>query len=499
MFSLSPHQNALVLTAVSFSLNCCFASSLIPHIAPYFGTKTRYEEVNPRLLRDVLFVNRSILKAPTTERCSPVHLTAVIRHGSRYPTVKNIRRIQRLSELVRREASRGSERWQQDIQSWENWFTEDMDGQLVTKGRAELRDLASRLLTLFPSLLLEKNLNRISLRSSSKHRCVSSMEAFQEGLWRRPDIQHHHIIDDQLLRFFEHCRGFVEGVENNRTALQEVDKFKHGEEMEALRRKTARRLGLPHQRFTTDLLEAAFFICSYELSIKSIHSPWCFLFTEDDAKVLEYQMDLKQYWKRSHGHMISSLSSCPLFHHIFRTLDKAGRPRRSTEELPEPASILLGHGETLLPLLSLLGLHKDQTPPTASNYHAQHGCFSLEPKSQRLVAVETFTSCTPSVLRASNWVEVSGPAVLSRMPPTFCLCCMTVSEARACSCFSTRLQSASRASRRMHLCTGTSGLHIAICWTAVTLTESARAGLQGAFQTQNCEWSGQGNAPGRGT
>lgn len=46
---------------------------------------------------------------------------------------------------------------------------------------------------------------------------------------------------------------------------------------------------------------------------------------------------------------------------------------RSTEELPEPASILVGHGETLLPLLSLLGLYKDQTPPTASNYHAQHG------------------------------------------------------------------------------------------------------------------------------
>lgn len=46
---------------------------------------------------------------------------------------------------------------------------------------------------------------------------------------------------------------------------------------------------------------------------------------------------------------------------------------RSTEELPEPASILVGHAETLLPLLSLLGLYKDQTPPTASNYHTQHG------------------------------------------------------------------------------------------------------------------------------
>lgn len=36
---------------------------------------------------------------------------------------------------------------------------------------------------------------------------------------------------------------------------------------------------------SADLLEAAFFICSYELSIKSVHSPWCFLFDKDDAKV----------------------------------------------------------------------------------------------------------------------------------------------------------------------------------------------------------------------
>lgn len=56
------------------------------------------------------------------------------------------------------------------------------------KGRDDLRQLAQRLSVLFPSLLSEENLRRISLRSSSKHRCVSSVEAFQEGLqqlWRR--------------------------------------------------------------------------------------------------------------------------------------------------------------------------------------------------------------------------------------------------------------------------------------------------------------------------
>ncbi|KAM8837124.1 multiple inositol polyphosphate phosphatase 1b [Spinachia spinachia] len=353
------------------------SSRSVPDIAAYFGTKTRYEDVNPHLLRDVLTVNASVLRPPATERCVPVHLTAVIRHGSRYPTVKNIRRIQRLSELVRREAAGGPAGWLQDVQSrWEMWYTEDMDGQLVMKGREDLRQLAVRLSLLFPSLLTEENVMRIRLRSSSKHRCVSSVEAFQEGLqhhWRRTDVHYRHLVDDKLMRFFEHCRGYVEGVEKNRTALLEVQKFKHGPEMEGVKRKVAERLGLPQHHLTADLVEAAFFLCSYELSIKSLHSSWCFLFDEDDAKVLEYKSDLKQYWKRFHGYMISGLSSCPLFHHIFRTLDKAGRPRRSTDAPPEPASILIGHAETLLPLMSLLGLYMDQTPPTADNYHTQHG------------------------------------------------------------------------------------------------------------------------------
>lgn len=118
---------SLVLTRLSYS---AVSVPDIPHIATYFGTKTRYEEVNPHLLRDGLSVNTSVLKPPPMERCSPVHVTAVIRHGSRYPTVKNIRRIQKVSELVRREAPRGSEDWLRDIQSrWEMWYTEDMDGE----------------------------------------------------------------------------------------------------------------------------------------------------------------------------------------------------------------------------------------------------------------------------------------------------------------------------------------------------------------------------------
>ncbi|XP_037547240.1 multiple inositol polyphosphate phosphatase 1b [Nematolebias whitei] len=351
----------------------------VPNIAAYFGTKSRYEEVNPNLLRD--FVNQTVLRPPPGESCSPVHVTAVIRHGTRYPTLKNIRRIHNLSALVRTEGSDGSG-WLRDLRRtrWEDVYPEHMDGQLAEKGRKDLRLLALRLSSLFPSLLSEENMRtrRLRLLSSSKPRCVGSVEAFQDGLLQlhgRRHVPPEYVqqVDDGLMRFFERCRGYVDGVEKNRTALIEVVKFKHGDEMEALRRRTAEILGVPLHRLTPDLVEAAFFLCSYELSIRSVLSPWCFLFDESDAKVLEYKSDLKQFWKRFHGHRINSMSSCPLFHHVFRTLDKAGRPRRATEAAPEPASILVGHAETLLPLLSLLGLYKDPTPPTASNYQSQHG------------------------------------------------------------------------------------------------------------------------------
>lgn len=37
--------------------------------------------------------------------------------------------------------------------------------------------------------------------------------------------------------------------------------------------------------FTIDLVQVAFFACSYGLTIKNINSPWCSLFNTEDAKV----------------------------------------------------------------------------------------------------------------------------------------------------------------------------------------------------------------------
>ncbi|XP_052425995.1 multiple inositol polyphosphate phosphatase 1b [Carassius gibelio] len=360
-----------VMVGFSFSK---LARPTVPAIAHHFGTKGRYEEVNPHLLDHILFVNKSLVAPPSSD-CRAIHMVSVIRHGTRYPTTKNVKKIARLFDLVSSHAS-GSASCLNDIKTWKMWYTEDMDGRLVEKGRDDHRHLAMRLAQSFPTLISEDHLraNRIEFITSSKHRCVDSVKAFQEGLhrfWDVEDMDYKHYVDDSLMRFFDHCERFVESVEKNKTALKEVERFKSSAEMDAVRRKISSRLQIPYSQFTPDMAEAAFFLCSYEFAIKSENSPWCDLLDESDAQVLEYKNDLKQYWKRGYGHDINRKSSCPLFHDIFKRLDKAADYYRSGE-VKKTATIQVGHGETLLPLLSLMSFYKDKKPLTAENFSLQH-------------------------------------------------------------------------------------------------------------------------------
>ncbi|XP_068183081.1 multiple inositol polyphosphate phosphatase 1-like [Antennarius striatus] len=356
----------------------CFwndADPNIPAIAKYFTTKGRYEEVNPYLIEDILAVNRSILQPPSAQ-CREIHLTAIIRHGTRYPTIKNIKKMRKLYDLVKSSAS-GGESWLQEIQTqWTMWYTEDMDGRLVHKGVNDLKHLAIRLSKLFPSLISEEKLRGgfIKFITSSKHRCVNSTLSFIAGLtelWAISDKEFDHAVNDALMRFFDQCTKFVEEVDNNPSALLEMDRFKQGPEMRRVQEKIADRLRVPYHSITEEMTEAAFYLCAYEFAIKTVNSPWCRLFDEVDAQVLEYANDLKQFWKRGYGHTINSRSSCILFHDLFSRLENAANDNKSGRQVTEAVVVQVGHAETLLPLLTLLGLFKDPDVLTSTNYATQ--------------------------------------------------------------------------------------------------------------------------------
>ncbi|KAM9061775.1 multiple inositol polyphosphate phosphatase 1 isoform X1 [Sarcophilus harrisii] len=336
-------------------------------LSAYFGTKSRYEDV----------ASPGPAAGAPAGPCAPLQLVALVRHGTRYPTAKQVGRLRALRALLRAGPGLTGA-----LAAWPLAYEDWMDGQLVEKGRRDMRLLAARLAARFPALLSRADLARARLVTSSKPRCVDSAVAFARGLWAQlhpglPEPEPEDMefgppkINDKLMRFFDHCEKFQVEVEKNDSALHHVEAFKNGPEMQEIIKKVAAILQVPTSDLNADLIQVAFFSCSFDLAIRDIQSPWCDVFDTDDAKVLEYLNDLKQYWKRGHGYTINSRSSCSLFQHIFRHLDEAVEQRQRSQPISSPAVFHFGHAETLLPLLSLMGYFKDKEPLTAHNYKEQ--------------------------------------------------------------------------------------------------------------------------------
>uniref|UniRef100_A0A8C5MVA4 Multiple inositol polyphosphate phosphatase 1 n=1 Tax=Leptobrachium leishanense TaxID=445787 RepID=A0A8C5MVA4_9ANUR len=381
----APKTTQILLLSATWFCSVGHTSSYIDglRLAPYFGTKTRYEEVNPFLLENPLLVHRKQDLLPGD--CTPLQIVSVVRHGTRYPTQKQIRKMKKMYNLILDYG--GGTDLVHDLQNWTMWYEDWMDGQLVKKGEQDMRNLAVRLASLFPSLFTAEKLKlcNMTFLTSSKHRCVDSTKAFISGLQdhcfgvsRGSVVEAEDapctepVVNDSLMRFFDHCEKFVVQVEDNDTALYELDKFKEGPEMQQLRGKISALLNVPEQELNADLIQVAFFTCSFELAINKIeNSPWCKLFDEEDGKVLEYLNDLKQYWKRGYGYNINSRSSCNLFQHIFHHLETAVTESKRSQKISNPVVMQFGHAETLLPLLALMGLFKDEKPLTAASFSLQ--------------------------------------------------------------------------------------------------------------------------------
>ncbi|XP_032842566.2 multiple inositol polyphosphate phosphatase 1 [Tyto alba] len=339
-------------------------------LSGYFGTKSRYEEVNPHLVSDPLSLGPAAAGSQVPAACAPLQLRALLRHGTRYPTAGQIRRLGDLHARLLRRRPAAACPAAASLAAWQMWYEESLDGRLAPQGRRDMEHLARRLAARFPALFAARR--RLVLASSSKHRCLQSGAAFRRGLGPSLSLDSDEVeVNDSLMRFFDHCAKFVAWVEENDAAMCQVEAFKEGPEMRKVLEKVASALCLPVEELNADLVQVAFLTCSYELAIKNVTSPWCSLFSEEDAKVLEYLNDLKQYWKRGYGYDINSRSSCILFQDIFQHLDKAVEESKSSKPISSPLIVQVGHAETLQPLLALMGFFKDDEPLKANNYVRQ--------------------------------------------------------------------------------------------------------------------------------
>ena len=380
-------KNGLILIFVSYTNIVC--EVCLDKIL--FGTKTPYSLIQN------LYLNVTLPKG-----CQPMQINMIHRHGNRYPSIKDVKRMnivinkinEAYSELPKDRRNEahiifGERKINLPIQ---NRFQSETDKLLSNVGEKELYELAKRIKQRFPNLFEKKYSPLIyKFQSSCKIRCTHSANALAAGLFEHtgtlgPErlqpigIETLPCSDDPVLRFFEMCLKYRINVDDNPAAAKEYNDFANSKELESVIKKVVQRLSFPNLSLKpVDVLEL-FLMCAYELGMfnGTLSTGLCSLFDEEDRRILDFWYDLKNYYKRSAGHKITYESSCALLRDIYNTIKEVrDKPGKHYTGIFRSA-----HAETIIPLYALLRVFLDDVPITASNYENmkyrkfRSGCIS---------------------------------------------------------------------------------------------------------------------------
>lgn len=286
-----------------------------------------------------------------TARCRPVQLNWVVRHGTRYPTIKDITRINRTIERLRAGSS-GATPW---VQDWTSPYSPETAGWLAPVGVEELAAMGERLRRRFGDHVSDDgalNPTRFRFEATWKPRTQQSASAFGTGFFngRFAPLRVHvaAVGADHALRFFANCPAYNRAIHQNASATLHHAQYRHGAQMQRNLRAFRARTG--DRQLTQQHLEAAYAGCAFDVAVRAVENEWCALVDDDTLLSMDYFHDLKHFYKKSHGHAFASAIAAPLLQDVFQSL--LARVERSPAALS--GHFRFAHAETLLPLAALL-------------------------------------------------------------------------------------------------------------------------------------------------
>jgi hypothetical protein len=387
------------------------------------NSKTPYSAGLARRLAEV--ERASAAAATAVARCEPIAAYGVLRHGTRYPTAKDRKKMAQLGERLRVHdpaALPASLRW---LGNWTPAVPEEEDGTLHRIGRLEQHALARRLQARYPALfpaLLGQDRAYIG-SATAKPRTQQSARAFAAGLAGLPpateaedallpQLQHAPLDADRLLRSHTMCPRYTAAIKENST-LDDGGVVK-GTSSGALRPAVARNVRSALHRAGVSLapraaapaagscssdadgdggkghgacdpgdaqseweiddasMKAIWKACQWEtlLEIDSTRSDWCGLLSNEDIRMLELLGDLDVYWEKGPGLRLPSLIACELLQDVVAKLGRWAavdsspqQPSAAEAEGEATTTLRFAHAETVLPLLGILGIDAGQTTP----------------------------------------------------------------------------------------------------------------------------------------
>ncbi|CAK1581760.1 unnamed protein product [Parnassius mnemosyne] len=343
-----------------FSILCYIfsitSSIKIDEIRNHLGTRTPYRFKS----------NEQVFKIKYNH-CKDAKIWMMVRHGTRLPSAKDIRRMNstlkdlKYEILMQNRLKKGLLN-SQELDAFKEWSSDldiNQEKFLTYEGKDEMILLAERTQKRFPNVLKRKyNNHSFEFRYTATQRAQQSARYFTIGLFDKKDAQNVIFSPatkvDMHLRFYKHCDKWQKQVKKNPNTYKEQKKFGKSRIMNDTLVSVSQRLGL-NRTLSLGTVKLIYKTCGYETSWRKHHlSPWCHAFDHRSAEVMEYYIDLRHYWLDGYGHNLSYRQACILMKIMFERFRRNG---------PD-ATFLFAHSGTLLKLLTKLQLYKSERPLT---------------------------------------------------------------------------------------------------------------------------------------
>lgn len=336
-------------------------------VRKHLSTVTRYDvskEIN----------NNAHVASAIPNGCSVIHLNLVARHGTRSPTKKRIKELDRLAtrlEILLSDAKQNTRLRSASLQNIPNWLCgwqspwkgKARGGELISKGEDELYHLGIRTRERFPELFDEEyHPDIFTIRASQVPRASASAVAFGIGLFsgkgnlgsgrhRAFAVTSESRASDIWLRFHDTCETYKEYRKSQEPAVEKLKEPILDEVSSAL-------IARYHLNFTKQDVASFWFLCKEEASLLDITNQACSLFNPFEVALLEWTDDLEAFILKGYGKSINYQMGIPLLRDVFQSMEQAilAKEEHHVRGSFEKARLRFAHAETLVPFTCLLGL-----------------------------------------------------------------------------------------------------------------------------------------------
>ncbi|KAG8227381.1 hypothetical protein J437_LFUL000389 [Ladona fulva] len=348
----------------------CYKDEEEPYL--FFATKTSYEFI----------YNKSPLEE--VPGCEPAQIWFVTRHGTRNPSDDELRPLQELNplrdEIMRNHDLRNNGELcygdRENLKKWQLRTGKTMENTLTSQGQSEMRLLARRMRTNFPSLFREGYMeDKFVFRHTEKPRTKESAEIFAKHLFGHDRISiPKGDKNDPLIKSYDACKNW-DKLQDKSEAFKEVKLFEESNHVLSLIGRVSDRLGFKYN-LTLDKIESIYDMCRYDKAWNvTATSPWCAAFSKDELMVLEYLYDLRYYYKAGYGHEINVKLGCPMvkdmvqrFRQLAAELQNKGQAPSGRSQSSPRGVFYFTHSKALLMLLARLGIAKDGKTLTHADF-----------------------------------------------------------------------------------------------------------------------------------